>query len=672
MLWKNFLCTGGNMTISKGMISSFEKTLTAFIGEITKITEIAGEEVAYTLPKKDEGDPIRVFLNTTHGMLIEVDFPELMSFGWCIHESLHQIFTDFEAMEKMRQKLAVENRLMGELYCLVRNIFEDSYIEMHCDDVYGPSAVKSLEYAIKEGWRLSPDITLTMDTFDQIIAALIQIGDLGKYKGEINEEAKGYLKKILPLFQESIVADHDGVCVKNSAEATRILFDLFKASEEEAKERRKRLDEMMKETPELGMPQKTGKGRSSSSKKDSKSPLTESLSETMDKMGDKGSDSESSGKSSSDETPDAEGSCSDEGSGGSSSKKSETSSDSDSSGKSTGSKPSESGADSDSGSGKKPSEDPSEEDIEDLKKVLESLKEDAKKEERKLKNAEKADKRDTSPLHEGKPMPFAPKGVNNLRVTGGDEPLYDKITKEYSVVINSLSSSIQYALKTKKGGKMHTDNGKINITRYYSPTYKGNRVFDKKKLNQTVDAAFMILVDQSGSMGCDKRMKTAMETAVILTEALSRAKVPVYVMGYSADEGLNGNCVHRHFCTWNTSKKDKVTLTELNPHVENRDGPSICYASEILAKRNEMKKFMIVISDGMPSASNYRGYEAIKDTKRAVQTARREFDLLGVCITETEEEVLREIYDGFFLSVESLKDLPKELVKKINTMIRSW
>ena len=60
----------------------------------------------------------------------------------------------------------------------------------------------------------------------------------------------------------------------------------------------------------------------------------------------------------------------------------------------------------------------------------------------------------------------------------------------------------------------------------------------------------------------------------------------------------------------------------LHPQDDNRDGVAIRIASERLLRRSHNQRFLIVFSDGEPSAYNY-AQDGILDTYEGVEMARK-------------------------------------------------
>ena len=77
-------------------------------------------------------------------------------------------------------------------------------------------------------------------------------------------------------------------------------------------------------------------------------------------------------------------------------------------------------------------------------------------------------------------------------------------------------------------------------------------------------------------------------------------------------------------------------IMQLREEEDNRDGYIIRIVSEKLAKRPEKHKFLLVFTDGEPSALDYQ-QDGILDTHEAVKLARKSgMEVIGIFIEEGE------------------------------------
>ncbi|QLK86191.1 nitric oxide reductase activation protein NorD [Staphylococcus sp. 17KM0847] len=194
--------------------------------------------------------------------------------------------------------------------------------------------------------------------------------------------------------------------------------------------------------------------------------------------------------------------------------------------------------------------------------------------------------------------------------------------------------------------------------------------YKKADLSQTFDATFTLLIDASASM-YDK-MDETIKGVVLFHETLKALNVRHEILAFNedafdADEDNQPNIIDEiinyHQSIYQTEAPRIMSLT---PQDDNRDGVAIRIASERLLTRSEKQKFLIVFSDGEPSAFNYT-QDGILDTYEAVEMSRK----LGIevfnvflsqeVITEAIEQTIHNIYGPFAIFVEGVEHLPSQL-----------
>jgi nitric oxide reductase activation protein len=199
-------------------------------------------------------------------------------------------------------------------------------------------------------------------------------------------------------------------------------------------------------------------------------------------------------------------------------------------------------------------------------------------------------------------------------------------------------------------------------------------VFYKRiKPDEKNDFAVAIAIDESGSMGAycsngKRRSELARETVIAFAEIFNKLNIPVYIMGFSADE-KGYDTTHYHYVTWKNTKMDRYALLNVTNRSDNRDGPSIRYLTKILDDKEAKHKLLIVISDGAPAAYHYENGDA--DTAKAVRDAARKFPVFGVSIGNANEELLASFYKQHFIVVKQGEDdLFASLAKKIKKLLK--
>ncbi|PTH49756.1 vWA domain-containing protein, partial [Staphylococcus capitis] len=194
--------------------------------------------------------------------------------------------------------------------------------------------------------------------------------------------------------------------------------------------------------------------------------------------------------------------------------------------------------------------------------------------------------------------------------------------------------------------------------------------YKKQDLSKTFDATFTLLVDASASM--HDKMDETIKGVVLFHETLKSLNIKHEILAFNedafeADDREQPNIIDE-IINYNYSifEKEGPRIMSLEPQDDNRDGVAIRIASERLLQRSHQQRFLIVFSDGEPSAFNY-SQDGIIDTYEAVETARKfGIEVFNVflsqeAITEDIEQTIHNIYGQFSIFVEGVEHLPNLL-----------
>ncbi|MEB7459870.1 vWA domain-containing protein [Staphylococcus borealis] len=194
--------------------------------------------------------------------------------------------------------------------------------------------------------------------------------------------------------------------------------------------------------------------------------------------------------------------------------------------------------------------------------------------------------------------------------------------------------------------------------------------YKKQDLSKTFDATFTLLIDVSASM-FDK-MEETIKGVVLFHETLKALNVKHEILAFNedafdSDDRKQPNIIDEivHY-DYSTMEKSGPRIMSLHPQDDNRDGVAIRIASERLLRRSHNQRFLIVFSDGEPSAYNY-AQDGILDTYEGVEMARKYgIEVFNVflsqdVITEDIEQTIHNIYGQYALFVEGVENLPSHL-----------
>ncbi|HLR18333.1 MAG TPA: hypothetical protein VK115_00275 [Staphylococcus sp.] len=280
----------------------------------------------------------------------------------------------------------------------------------------------------------------------------------------------------------------------------------------------------------------------------------------------------------------------------------------------------------------------------------------------------------------GQNQVFALKGINeNVEIKWNVPEIESHYVSDY----HNVESEVQFETKDliqiiKKTIDREYQDERNNLTKgrlqknllnwFIDDQYK--LFYKKQDLSQSFDATFTLLVDASASM--QDKMQETIKGVVLFHETLKALNVKHEILAFNedafdADEANQPNIIDEIISyDRSTLEKDGPRIMALEPQDDNRDGVAIRIGSERLMRRSHNQRFLIVFSDGEPSAYNY-SQDGILDTYEAVETARKMgIEVFNVFlsqepITEDIEQTIHNIYGQYAIFVEGVENLPSHL-----------
>lgn len=696
--------TGIAKRLWEGLKNSFVRMAIALTGQPVKIITL--DENSDDLGMTDMYR--NVYLNPAHELVRDLPEKEavMMITGVFGHEEMHQLLTDFSVFKRAREAKPEDEQ---ETFHMICNIIEDPTIEYFANQFFGGKLLKSLHFCIMQMYRQAPPLEESKTPAAQFFNALIQYGDGGILKGNFTfpearqmfhevipfvdiaietydceqrvrymdkvfelsrpiwEPEKDFMKKLHELWQR-LGRDHGGSSgfgdpslkgkLNKNAPASktqrRRKITFRRVSKEEAEDLMKRssggpippdadIEVLITDEPPEGpegasgapMPMAGGGGSGSGTDRENDSGA--------------GSDSDTGNGS---EQEGTEGSGNGEGSGGGDP------------GKGTGS-----GGQGASGDEAEISEEEyhlDEDMLAEIAKDIARALDEGERQELAERDNDNIDLTPSSKVYEGVKCINYKVSVTDI---ASAQALYAAIVVPAEAMISNIVSQFKRIFRNDVSEKEYRNSGRVSMRRLSSGT-RSARVFERRKSpSNKSDMAVIILVDESGSMH-GKKTEQARLTAVILAEVFARLDVPIKVVGFT--ESMN-TVEHYHYQSWKNSPQERCKLLNITARSANFDGYSIRYASELLNKRPEDHKLMIVISDGQPAASYYDDDEdAINDTRNAVQHASKKAKVLGILLGKGSPNVHQYMYGINFMHVAQISDLPALLAQRIKRIVKGW
>lgn len=253
---------------------------------------------------------------------------------------------------------------------------------------------------------------------------------------------------------------------------------------------------------------------------------------------------------------------------------------------------------------------------------------------------------------------------------------YDTLRPKIKKVSYRLQKSVEDILNRKEGGTL---SGLYMGKRLSRGTLyrQDGKIFEKKVLPEEGFAvAIAILVDESASMEDFDRIDYAREAVQVIYDFCKNLSIPVMVYGHSTHGIIHkdGNFkevvdVYAYADFDSVDGNDAIRMMGMRARGANRDGAALLFVGEHLLKREE-DKILILISDGSPSAENYRGERAKRDLQEIkARLTKRGVALFAAAIGNDRAQI-EAIYKDGFLNISDLNVLPSKLAKLLLTYIR--
>lgn len=246
------------------------------------------------------------------------------------------------------------------------------------------------------------------------------------------------------------------------------------------------------------------------------------------------------------------------------------------------------------------------------------------------------------------------------RISDREKAQAKKMKEEFQkIFLNKVSSKVSNRRK-----------GILDTSKLHRVIQNEDNVFMKKGKPNRTDYVFYLLIDGSGSMSSSNKFMEAYRASSILEECLKEI-APLKITQFDCSGRTVNHYVVKGFDD-NKSNVNYSTTFALNsyPNNCNMDGFSIRVAATELLKRNEAKKVLIVLSDGLPSGDShdYYGKVAQADVKEATRYARKNgIDVFNIMFGR-EEERMRYLEDFKYMYEKGIincnpKDISNSLLK---------
>ncbi len=256
----------------------------------------------------------------------------------------------------------------------------------------------------------------------------------------------------------------------------------------------------------------------------------------------------------------------------------------------------------------------------------------------------------------------------------GDDSTYRQmraeIQREVGFLTSRLTNLIREEVYLRYGGNYRS--GKLNMARLWKQRLGNYRLFQRPTSGGSRAVAFTLLIDESASMKGHGKCQMAAKAALLLGETLDLLGAPLEIIGFTTAEfearaamrlGLTpahqyrtmrcSPLEHRIYKRFSEPyAAARLRLTGIQPRCNNWDEEHLLFAYQRIRERPEVKKVILVISDGQPNG----------DANHLIRTVER-IERLGVKIIGIGigADFVRQIYPNAIV-VSDFRQMAEELL----------
>ena len=231
---------------------------------------------------------------------------------------------------------------------------------------------------------------------------------------------------------------------------------------------------------------------------------------------------------------------------------------------------------------------------------------------------------------------------------------YSAIAKQIRNTNKAAIERIRNALcfqGTKRTGEVHGMlSGDLDEGGLHKLRYDCEHIWSQKQIVKLPDVAVGILVDQSGSMS-GLKITQAREICILLAEAVKRIEgMHLHIYGHSANMRDSADLVmFEHYSSYGSANTANLDgLGAIAAHANNYDGYAIKEAAKMLERDPAKKKYLFVISDGLPHGTGYSGEDAKKHVTSVCSFVRNRLKIptyaFAVGVPKSEQKHFEQQY----------------------------
>jgi len=201
--------------------------------------------------------------------------------------------------------------------------------------------------------------------------------------------------------------------------------------------------------------------------------------------------------------------------------------------------------------------------------------------------------------------------------------------------------------------------------------------YKKNNPSPPLDAVFGLLVDSSASM-LDK-MEDTSKAVLLFHDVLRDLGIPHDIVSYYEDayEATAHEQPNKFlFCHQMKDNllDDGQAILSMEAHEDNRDGLAIRWMAERLGKRSEKHKFILLFSDGEPSAYGYAANGIIDTAEAVIEVEKKGIHLLHLFLSAVEPvdeqlKLFQMIFGSKTASARNVNEFTTQTLRLLRKML---
>ncbi|MDQ0427464.1 nitric oxide reductase activation protein [Planomicrobium stackebrandtii] len=262
---------------------------------------------------------------------------------------------------------------------------------------------------------------------------------------------------------------------------------------------------------------------------------------------------------------------------------------------------------------------------------------------------------------------------SRLRVQGDHRLDIEAWRKKQAPYVRALLKELKKRMTQRQEGiRLNLNAGRLSKKLVPLAIEERPKPFYRKTApSKELDAVFCLLIDGSASM-LDKLDETK-QAVLLFHDVLRGLNVPHEIVLFYEDAYEASDAEQPNYFEWmhkfeDRNKDHAQEIASLDAHEDNRDGFAIRWMNSRLKRRTEKHRFLLVFSDGEPSAYNY-AENGVVDTANAVAEAKKQgievlhLFLSSDSITEEQAAFYRMMYGNKSVSADSLEQFVEQTLR---------